>query len=134
MIGISKLLQLLHHPEDSVIRKVLHRLYVKRYHFETERLQSISRVVGTPPRVCNLCLQIVQLCQVCRPWKCLSQRNKLIGSFDLSFQGRGNSVRFVILQFSARIKLGMRYRDAGDILYRILYPLLEVHRRHRVIY
>ena len=82
---VSKVLQLLRGSDDSVIRKALQRLHVKWYHRETERLQSIVRAVGVPAKACNLGPQVVQACQVCRPWKRPGQSNKLTYSLALAF-------------------------------------------------
>ena len=64
---ITKVLQALHHNDDSIVRKAIQRLHIKWYHAETERLQTILRAAGAPARACNMVPQVVQGCQVCRP-------------------------------------------------------------------
>ena len=66
---VAKGLPVLHRTDEAVTRKALQRLHVEWYHCETERLQSLSKVAGAPSRARGLVPQVVQACQVCRPWK-----------------------------------------------------------------
>lgn len=75
---VNTALQLLHSQDEGVIRKVLRRLRVKWYHWETERLQSIFKSAGIRAKACNIVPQVMQACQLCRPWKRPAQTNKLI--------------------------------------------------------
>ena len=83
---VGKVLQLLHDPNEVVVRNALQLLHVKWYHCGTERLQSLLRVVGAPARTYNLVPQVVQAYQVCRPWERPGQSNTLTYSLALAFQ------------------------------------------------
>ena len=57
-MDVPKVRQLPRNEDDSVIRKALQLLHVKLYHCQTERLQSIFRAAGVPPKACNVGLQV----------------------------------------------------------------------------
>ena len=97
------MLQLLRSYDESVIRKALQRLHVKWYHCETARLQSFFRAAGVPAKACNFVPQVVQACQVCRPWKGPGQANKLTYSLALSFN---EEVQFDLLFYHSRLEPG----------------------------
>ena len=103
-IDVSKVLQQFRSEDDSVIRKALQRLHVKWYHCETERLQSFLRAVGVLAKACNFVPQVVQACQVCRPWKRPGQANKLTYSLALSFN---EEVQFDLFFYHSRLEPGL---------------------------
>ena len=103
-IDVSKVLQLLRSEDESVIRKVQLRLHVKWYHAETERLQSLLRAAGVLPKACNLVPQVIQSCQVCRPWRKPGQNNKLPYSLALSFN---EGVQFDLIFYHSRLEPGL---------------------------
>ena len=73
----------------------------KWYHAETERLQTILRAAGAPPKACNLVPQVVQACQVCRPWRRPGQSNKLTFSLALQFN---EEVQFDLLFYHSQLQ------------------------------
>ena len=103
-IDVSKVLQLLRSQDESVIRKALQRLHVKWYHCEIERLQPLPRAVGALSKAVNFVLQVVQACQVCRPWRKPGQSNKLTYSLAMSFN---EEVQFDLLFYHSRLEPGL---------------------------
>lgn len=101
---VSKVLQLLMSLDDSVIRKALQRLHVQWYHCEIERLQRILRGAGLPAKACNLVPQVVQACQVCRPWKKPAQSNKIIYSLAMQFN---KEVQFDLVPYHSALEPGL---------------------------
>ena len=100
---VSKMLNLFRSEDDPVIRKALQRLHIKWYHYETERLQSILRAAGVPAKACNLVPQVVQACQVCRPWRRPGQANKFTVSLALAFN---EEVQFDLLSYHSQLEPG----------------------------
>ena len=117
-IDVSKVLQLLHSSDEAVVRKALQRLHVKWYHAETERLQSILKAAGVPSRACNLVPQVVQACQVCRPWKRPGNNNKLTYSLALAFN---EEVQFDLLCYHSMLEPNLGSDKGIPIVHMIDY-------------
>ena len=107
---VNKVLQSPHHPEQSAARKALHRLHVKLYHYETERLQPLLGAVGASVEACNPVPAVVQACQACRPWRRPGQSNRFTFSLALSFQEK---VQLDLLFYRSALQpgLGREKRD-----------------------
>ena len=101
---VSKVLRLLWGPDGSIIRKALQRLHVTLYHCETERLQSIPGAAGIRAKACNLIPQIVQACQVCRPWRRPNQSNELTYSLAMPFN---EEVQFDLMFYHSSLEPGL---------------------------
>ena len=84
MTDVANALQLLSPPGEATARKALQRLHDKVYHCEPGRLQSLLTAVGVPARACSLVPQVVQVCQVCRPWNRPGQPNKFAFALAMS--------------------------------------------------
>ena len=81
---VVKVFRSLHHADEAAVRAALHRLHVKWHRCETERLQSLLRAAGAPPRACICVPPVAQACQCCRPWKRFGQSHKLTLSLAMS--------------------------------------------------
>ena len=103
-IDVVEALQLFSSEGDGVIGKVLQRLHVKRYHCEPQRLQSLLRAAGALPKACNLVPQVVQSCQVCRPWRRPGQCNNFIHSLAFSLN---EEVQFDFIFYHSGLEFGL---------------------------
>ena len=125
--GVPTVLQLLRNCDDSAIRKALQRLHVKWYHREIGRLQSIFRAAVVPPRACKLVPQVVQGCQVCRPWRKPSLSNKFIYLLALSFHDEAQ-FDFFMLQVSVKTNFRMRDGHPRRAFDRLLHEMVRLHQ------
>lgn len=100
---VSKALQSVRPPDDSVGRKALQRLHVKWYHCATG-LKSLFGAAGVFPRGCNLVPHVVQACQVCRPWGKPGQSNKFTYPFVLQFN---EEVQFDLMVYRSTLEPGL---------------------------
>ena len=124
---VSKVLRLIHCPEESVARGALQRLHVKLYHCETERLQSFLPVVGGG----GTCLQFGS-----------TYRPSLLGLSSMEafwsvqqieipfrvFVPGGGSVRFVVLQVFVGARLRRREGDPNRSFHLLLHWVAHVRQ------
>ena len=94
----------------------MQQLHVKWYHVETERLQSLRRAAGAFPTSCNLVPQVVQSCQVCRPWRKPRQNKKFVYSLAFSVN---QEVHLDFMFYYSRSEFGLGGVHGGPILHLI---------------